>query len=145
MKELMDQAAILGVSVHVQHFDDPSRLGYYSASKNRIVLRMGMTIRETRCVLAHEIAHARLGHTCSGGPEERRADVIAASMMINPESYARAEAIDASAHSIADELDVTVDLVQVYREVCLQRLGQRTYGVSRRVGLHGDKARQLSI
>jgi len=144
IRELLLEAAALGVSVHVQHFDDSDLLGYYSREEARIVLRMGMTVRETRCVLAHEISHARLGHECSEGAEERRADIMAASMLIRPEDYARAESIDPDPNALADELDVTVSVIRDYQAMCLQRLGSRTYGRSWRTGLSGALARQLS-
>ena len=145
MLDLMRLASQLGVQVHMAHIDDdPTLLGFYVHSHRTIVLRMGLTPTETRSVLAHELAHAYYGDTCSKGREERRADRFAASLLIDPERYAAAEAVDEHPAAIADELQVTVDVVQTYQEQCLQRLGSRTYGRSWRVGLGGERARQLS-
>lgn len=145
MRELMKAAARMGVRVHVAAIDDdPDLLGYYSHEHMVIVLRLGLTPFEMRSVLAHELAHAFFGDSCSTGPTERRAQKYAAALLINADEYAAAEAIDPSPYAIADELRVTVELVQAYQEQCLQRLGNRTYGRTRAVGLYGDRARQLS-
>ena len=127
MRDLLRQAARVGVSVHVAHLDDPEMLGYYDRESSMIVLSLGMTHVQTRCVLAHELAHAMLGHTDSTGPAERRADQLAASMLISPEAYRRAEQIGHDESTIAAELGVTVEVVEDYRALCLQRLGDRTY------------------
>jgi len=141
----MIRAAELGVRVHVAHFsDDPELLGYYNKEQQMIVLRMGLTPFELRSVLAHELAHCLMGDECSTSANERRAERHAAQMLIAPEDYAAAEAIDPSPAAIADELQVTVDIVTAYQEQCLQRLGGRTYGRSWRTGLSGALARQLS-
>lgn len=137
----------MGISVYMHHFDgcDPDILGYYDHAKRTIVIRKGMTVRQTRCVLAHEVAHAKMGHVCSDGAEERRADMMAAAMLVSPTAYAHAEAIDPDPHAIADELDVTVDVILDYQAMCLQRLGRRTYGRSWRTGISPELARKLSV
>lgn len=70
------------------------------------------------CILAHEYAHALLGHS---GPQSRwcedEADRVAARLLISPENYARAGRLHGSSVTgIADELGVTVRLVCAYRE-----------------------------
>lgn len=145
MRELMRIASEMGVRVHVAAIDDdPDLLGYYVHQRSMIVLRLGLTPFEMRAVLAHELGHCYFGDMCGNGPQERRAERYAATLLINPGDYAAAEAIDPSPHAIADELRVTASLVETYQEHCLQRLGGRTYGRSRRVGLFGERARQLS-
>lgn len=145
MRQLLQEAARLGISVHLAHIsDDPELLGYYVHSKRIIVIRLGLTPSETRSVLAHELAHAFYGDTCSSGRNERRAERYAAQLLIDPGAYAAAEAIDPHPAAIADELGVTTDLVEAYQQQCLQRLGQRTYGRSWRVGIDRETARQLS-
>lgn len=135
----------MGIEVHLAHIeDDPGLLGYYSPEHQIIVLRMDLTPFEKRSVLAHEIAHAHYGDSCSEGPEERRANRFAAALLIKPEQYAAAENIDPHPAAIADELGVTPKVVENYQQYCLQRLGDRTYGKTHRVGLFGALARQLS-
>ena len=148
MRELMQIASRLGVRVHVAHIDNPNRLGFYSHKNRVIVLRLGLTPFELRSVLAHELIHASWGDECGGTTDdkkmERRADRLAAEMLVSPEAYAAAEFLDPSPAAIADELGVTVEIIETYQSECLQRLGRRTYGRSWRNGLHGDLARQLS-
>lgn len=145
MKELMRIAASMGVRVHIAHIEDaPRLLGYYVHSEKIIVLRMGLTPTEQRSVLAHELAHCHFGDTCSKGRQERRANKYAAMLLISPEDYAAAEVIDPHPAAIAEELNVTVSLVHAYQEHCLERLGDRTYGRSPKMGLVGERARQLS-
>lgn len=136
MHQLLQEAHRLDVSVHMAHIeDDDELLGYFNAQTRMVVLRIGMTRTQTRCVLAHEIAHVILGHECSTGRTERQARRIAASLLINADDYARAERIESESHWIAEELNVTAEIVDDYRQFCLQRLGSRTYGRSWRVGL----------
>lgn len=133
MRDLLHDAAQLGISVHIAHLDDPDLLGYYDRAHSRIVLAIDMTMTQTRCVLAHELAHAMLGHTHSTGPAERRADRLAASMLITPHDYRHATLVADDPAGIAIELGVTVDVVHDYQRLCLQRIGERTY-VTPRMG-----------
>jgi len=144
MQELMKIAASIRVRVHISHLDDDEVLGAYDHSTRTIHLSFGLTPFELRSVLAHELAHCLMGDQCSTSANERRAERHAAQMLIAPEDYAAAESIDPSPAAIADELQVTVDIVTAYQEQCLQRLGGRTYGRSWRTGLSGALARQLS-
>lgn len=145
MRELMQVASRMAIRVHVAAINnDPDLMGYYSHERRIIVLRLGLTPFEMRSVLAHELAHAHFGDECSTKPNERRAERYAAMLLIQPEDYAAAEAIDPSPWAIAEELGVTEDLVTVYRDHCLQRLGGRTYGRTQRQQLVGDRARYLS-
>ena len=145
MGELIHIATCMGIRVHFAHIDNAPELnGYFLPRRRIIVIRITLTPVEKRSVLAHELAHAYYGDACSDGPEERRAQRHAAMLLITPEAYAAAEAIDPHPAAIAEELGVTLPIVTAYREQCLQRLGNRTYGVSPRAGLHGDRAIQLS-
>lgn len=145
MRQLLQHASDLGVTVHVAHFDDdPTLLGYYNHEQQAIVLRFGLTPIEMRSVLAHELAHAFYGDICSAGLNERRASRRAAQLLISPEAYAAAEAIDPAPSAIAEELQVTTDLIDTYQEQCLQRLGKLTYGRAWGVGLSGELPKRLS-
>lgn len=115
----------------------PTRGGYDPASLT-IRLAPGMSVRTTTSVLAHELGHAALGHTVSRDPEararqERSADEWAATLLISPVAYARAEALRGTHRaSLAFELGVTVELLDAYRRM-LERIGDAVY-VSPRMG-----------
>lgn len=138
MKELLAHAASLGVSVHCAHID--GQRGYYDDEKKIIVYDIELTPVEKICVLAHELGHAYYGHKSHGDPRaEEQADYYAACLLISPEAYAAAEAIDPSSGAIADEIGVELRLVRVYEKRALTRLGDVTY-VQSRMG-----ARQFSL
>lgn len=104
-----------------------TRGGFDPASRT-IRIDPGMSARTTRSVLAHELAHAVLGHLPTTVPavrrqQERRADEWAACRLITPRAYAQAEdARGPHLASLAFELDVTIELVLAYQR-CLQRNG----------------------
>lgn len=128
MRQLLAEARQMGISVHIAHIDDDPRLrGYYLADRNMIVLRWGLTRAESRAVLAHELGHAFYGHIGESPLAERQADIYAARLLIDPERYARLERINPDQHHLADELDVTVDVIYTFEAHCLQRLRGITY------------------
>lgn len=93
--------------------------GVYIRQKNLILLDLRLCGLQRRCVLAHEISHAR--HADGAGHEdkwvERRANQEAALMLINPLEYAYAETIyGGNTVGIARELDVLPWVVDAYRE-----------------------------
>lgn len=131
MRQLLAHAARMGVSVHVAHLPAPYR-GWYDIERSRAVYDFDLTPIEQRVVLAHELGHAHHGHECEDEPNhERLADVYAATLLIHPEDYARAESVSHDVTHIADELDVTPELVTTYQDHCLTRLHGVTYATSR--------------
>ncbi len=116
----------MGVRVHGVHLDDGG-LGYYSPSEGRIYFDLSLTPDERRCTIAHELGHAHHGHTCDSLTAERQADTFAAELLIDPAEYAALEQVSTDRFYIADELGITIDLLDHYRTHCLQRLGARTY------------------
>lgn len=67
------------------------RRGEYHHDSRQIIVRPGMTGKQTLCTLAHELGHAYYGdHTSSSGVETR-AWGWAARALIDPDRYARAE------------------------------------------------------
>lgn len=93
--------------------------GFYAPGLDLIVLDSRLTDVQRRCVLAHEISHAR--HRDAGCHVdkwvERRADREAAMMLIDPMEYAYAEAVyEGNAAGMARELNVLPWVISAYRE-----------------------------
>lgn len=137
MRALLSLAASQGLTVLSSRLPG-DLLGCYVPRQRRIYLDSRLTPAERRSVLAHELGHAHHGHPCGDDPpphvlrsRERQADVFAARLLIDAAEYARAERVDPSADAIADELGVTVELIGVYREHCLQRVGTAVYALPR--------------
>lgn len=106
--------------------------GGYDHVRRSIRLDPGMSVRTARSVLAHELAHAVLGHTVTSDPtarrrQEQQADEWAAMLLITPAAYASAEQLRGThLASLAFELGVTIELVTAFRRR-LQRIGDTTY------------------
>ena len=86
---------------------------------NLILLDSRLCGVQLRCVLAHEISHAR--HMDSGCRVdkwvERRADQEAAKMLIDSLEYAYAEAVyEGNVMGMARELNVLPWVIEAYRE-----------------------------
>lgn len=133
MKALIAHAASLGVTVHVAHIDGPER-GFYDWRAKAVYYDFGLTPVERVCVLAHELGHAFYDHRCRGDTKaEDDADFYAARLLIVPEAYAAAEALDPSPEAIAEELGVECRLIRVFERRALTRLRGVTY-VNPRMG-----------
>lgn len=94
--------------------------GYYDAHTHTITTRRGMSIRQYKSTLAHELAHAirrdtPIDNEILHARNEHRVDIIAANMLITTEAF-----IDAyiwhNGHmgAIADELEVTKHLLNTW-------------------------------
>ena len=92
--------------------------GGYDAANNRILISDRLTPIQRRCVLAHEISHARhhdVGCKCDSATE-RRADMEAARMLVNQLEYQSAEIIfDGDECAIARELNVMPWVIRAYK------------------------------
>ena len=93
--------------------------GVYIRDKHLILLDSRLCGVHLRCVLAHEISHAR--HMDAGCRVdkwvERRADQEAAKMLIDPMDYAYAEAVyEGNVMGMARELNVLPWVIEAYRE-----------------------------
>lgn len=132
LRDLIEHAGTMGVGVHFASLDDdPHLLGYYSPAHHLIVVRLGMTLAQSRWVLAHECGHAHYRHGCTGtvrtDTAERQANAYAARLLIDPVEYERLEAINSDQHWLAEEFSVSVDAILAYEEHCLTRLRGVTY------------------
>ena len=93
--------------------------GVYIRKKNLILLDTRLRGVQLRCVLAHEISHARnMDAGCHVDKwVERRADQEAALMLIDPVEYAYAETVyEGNIAGMARELNVLPWVITAYRE-----------------------------
>lgn len=129
--QIDDMIHALGVTVKYAELP-PDRDGEYIHSRRLIRLQHGMAPRLHRVVKTHECAHAVFEDVTSKfGPvnakQERRADEWAALMLIRLTDYMRAEILHGGhPGAMAIELNVTVDLLEVFRSMLLA-VGDRTY------------------
>ena len=113
------------LGLHLEHHESGPK-GYYQHHTRTISLRAGLTERQHRSTLAHELGHAIRGDTFTGTVfdqrAERAADQFAAELLITSEAYQAAEAIHGpNLDAIGHELGVTVHLLQVWRKSALSR------------------------
>jgi Zn-dependent peptidase ImmA (M78 family) len=125
MRDLLRYAADQGLTVHACHLP-AGMLGCYEPDASRIWFDLRLTPAERRSVIAHELGHHHHRHTESTPRSERDADRFAAAILIDPAEYARLEPTYPDAHTLADELGVTVKIIEAYRRQ-LTRVGDVTY------------------
>lgn len=110
-------AAALGLTVAEANLPH-GHMGEYWHDHQMILLTVGMTYRERRSVLAHEVQHAIAGDMSTVfGPlhrtQELRARKATARALIDPSEFADSAALrDWHIPSIAHDLDVTPDVVE---------------------------------
>lgn len=94
----------------------PAR-GAWIASERVILLERTLDRAERNTVLAHEIAHIDLDHVTTGRKwfdrrQERDADRLAATRLVDLDDLADALTWALCPEEVADELDVTVDVIR---------------------------------
>ncbi|KAB1639836.1 ImmA/IrrE family metallo-endopeptidase [Pseudoclavibacter terrae] len=91
--------------------------GMWYPDRSLIALNHDLTADKERCVLAHELAHAALGHDCDDGPNERAADQWAANLLLTAEQVARCARIwPDNPEKWCEELEVTSDILKAWME-----------------------------
>lgn len=114
-----EHAHRLELVVHRGTLSSPDHDGEYYDRERLVMLRRGLTWRQERCVLAHEIVHAEYRDRPTTDPHvhakrEARCDRIAAHRLIHPEQLQRTMREYRDAGDWCLELDITADLLQVY-------------------------------
>jgi Zn-dependent peptidase ImmA (M78 family) len=130
MLELIRFAASQGIELHAAHLGDDV-FGYWSPDEGRIYFDLQLTPDERDVTIAHELGHVHYGHRCDSLRNDRQADMYAANLLIDPAAYAAAEDVNADPHHIAEELGVTVELIEFFETNCLTRLSGVTYARAR--------------
>jgi hypothetical protein len=132
IEHLFDMADTLGVVIEYGDLSHLERDGDYDFETHTIRLQEGVSYRLLRSTLAHELCHAVFGDVPSKfGPvnakQERRADEWAALRLIDHREYRIIEEHrDGNVQLIAQDLDVTDDIVKAYQRILL-RVGENVY------------------
>ena len=90
--------------------------GMWLPDYNVIVIQSGLRVLHDRSTLAHEIAHAMLGHTDDREKHERQADAFASELLIHPDECELAQRHCRDVHELALELQVATPLLAQWLE-----------------------------
>lgn len=111
--------AIIGLPVTVSSAILPDGLwGCYDGENNVILIDRRLTYTAKRCTLVHELLHWKHGDTgCSNdrSRQERRTRTQTALLLVNPTELALLERMYEYESQIADELNVTTQVLTDYR------------------------------
>lgn len=88
--------------------------GLWIPDHNLIVIRSGMRAVHDRSTLAHELAHAQLGHRDDSPKNEYRADQVAACNLIDADKCEELIQWVPDVGRLAQELDVSTRLLVSY-------------------------------
>lgn len=111
-------AESLGVSISYE-VTPARKSGFYLHGERRIVLSSGLSGREARCVLAHEVVHAECGHLPVADlpvhwKRERHCDVVAAHRLIDYDDLMAAVRVSGDPGEWCAMLNVTADLLETF-------------------------------
>ena len=113
-------AESLGIAIRSSELP-PGWRGAYSHFRRTIYIVEGMSIREERSTLAHEVAHAIAGDEFTdfsffSDKQEKRANLFASRALIDFEEYRRAEKLHGPhLPSLAYELNVTEFVIHFWQ------------------------------
>lgn len=102
------------LGIEVVHRPIRAAQGYWYPDHKVIVIREGMRAVHDRTTLAHEIAHAVLGHRDDRPKHEVQADRLAAANLIDLDHCVEMMRWATDTHKLALELGVTTRLVRVF-------------------------------
>lgn len=95
---------------------DDDACGVYDATRDVIIIDRRMTYTRKRCTLVHELVHRAYGDI--GHQREERCRRQTALLLVDRDAYMQAErTYDGDKWLIADELDLTVDVIDDYRRI----------------------------
>lgn len=106
----------------------PGKLdGIYCLATNTVLIDRRITYVRKRCALVHELVHWQHGddtsNGCHGSKLEQRCRRETAMLLISPAEYALAERMyDGNPYQIAAELNITVQIIEDYRELLHERV-----------------------
>lgn len=121
------QAEALGIPV--EYRDDLAHDGLWLPDRGVIYLLPGMKAIQERCILAHEIAHAELGHRDSCRRNEVAADKRAAMALIDHDELVSYLRWTSDLPFVCLELQVTMKVLRMYLNVT--GLARRGYPAGR--------------
>ncbi len=91
--------------------------GFWIPERNLIVIKSGLRAVHDQSSLAHEVAHATLGHSGQIPKQEVQADRLASSKMIDLDECREVMKWAPDAHRLAQELGVSTRLMRVFLNV----------------------------
>ena len=117
----------LDVRVRSENIPGDDLCGYFEAWNNAIVIDRSMTYRKKRCTLVHELVHWSYGDffhwPVIDSRLENRARRETAELLVDPREYEQAESMyEGESKAIAIELDVTLQIIEDYRDMVLAPL-----------------------
>jgi antirestriction protein ArdC len=126
--QLRKYSASLNVSIASAVNIGHGLAGLYDDATNSIVIERNMTYTQKRCTLVHELVHWSRGDSFKDhvlhAKAERKARRDTALMLIDPVEYASAELLcEGNEFAIADELDVTPQVVRDYQSFLVDKPG----------------------
>jgi len=100
--------------------------GAYDLATNTILMRPRMAPLQKRSTLSHETAHAVLEHVGFSPRQERQAEELSASWLINHAQFTAASQIYGTATALANELDVLPRDIHAYMRLLKRTQKQET-------------------
>lgn len=105
------------LGIRVVHRSIRTANGLWIPDHDLIVIKSGMRAVHDRSALAHEIAHALLGHRDDRPKHETQADRVAASNLLDYDQVVATMRWAPDCHLLAAELGVSTRLMRVYLNV----------------------------
>jgi len=107
------------MGVRVEYIEGLAEPGYYYNDERRVEIRAGLDPVTERSVLAHEAAHAELGHEwsdvwCVQAKTERLASAMAGRRLIDYHKMARLQAEGLGEKEMCKELGVARVILRAY-------------------------------
>jgi len=102
------------LGITVIHRSIRSANGLWIPDHRLIVIRKGMRVVHDRCVLAHEMSHAVLGHRQDSPKHETQADNMAACNLLDYREVEAAMRWVSDLHALAAEMGVSARMMRRY-------------------------------